>query len=185
MRSYVSAEPSVAVGPSDESIGPSDDVDVIVEIPYGDKVKYEWDEQENRLRVDRRITTCMTYPGNYGFIPNTISGDEDPVDVLIVNKYSLRPNCIVKCRVVGALLTEDEKGIDEKIIAVPVCDKQYKEIMEYTDLDKEVTDSIRHFFTHYKDIDDNKWVKVVDYISSAETVKLIQKYRLANHQTDQ
>ncbi len=154
-------------------------IDVIVEIPYKDILKCEWDEKAGRMRVDRPMPVTMTYPGNYGFIPNTISGDSDPVDVLIVNNYMIRQNCIIACRVIGALITTDEKGRDEKVLAVPVCDNGYSKINEYTDLDTYMLDTIKHFFSHYKDIDRNngKWVKVEDYVSSSDTMKLIDNYR--------
>jgi inorganic pyrophosphatase len=163
----------------------SNNIDVIVEIPFGCRVKYEWDEESKRMRVDRNMTTTMTYPGNYGFIDKTISGDNDPTDVLIVNNYPFIQNTIVTCRVIGALLTTDEKGEDEKIIAVPVCDSRYNE-NNYTDLPSENIESIKHFFTHYKDIDakqgKDKWVKVKDYVDAEKALKLIEIARIKYNQ---
>lgn len=147
-------------------------IDVIVEIPFGCKVKYEWDNNTGRMRVDRRMPPTMTYPGNYGFIDNTISGDGDPIDVLIINSYKFYQNTIVECRVLGALITSDEKGKDEKIIAVPVCDNMFKE-KNVSDLPEYTLDSIKHFFTHYKDIDANKWVKVENFVDCEHALKLI------------
>jgi inorganic pyrophosphatase len=147
----------------------SNNIDVIVEIPFGCRVKYEWDEESKRMRVDRNMTTTMTYPGNYGFIDKTISGDNDPTDVLIVNNYPFIQNTIVTCRVIGALLTTDEKGEDEKIIAVPVCDSRYNE-NNYTDLPSDAKQG--------KD----KWVKVKDYVDAEKALKLIEIARIKYNQ---
>ena len=152
------------------------DMDVIVEIPFGCQLKYEWDKDAGRMRLDRLMTKSMTYPGNYGFIDNTISGDGDPIDVLIVNTYPFYQGSIVQCRVIGALLTTDEKGNDEKIIAVPVCDKNLSQT-RYTELPLEILKSVELFFTHYKDIDINKWVLVNGYVDRDEAMTLIETAR--------
>lgn len=146
------------------------EIDVIVEIPQGEKVKYEWDPQTQRMRGDRIMTTSMTYPGNYGFIDNTISGDGDPIDVLIPVDYKLQIGTIHRCRVIGALLTEDEKGRDEKIIAVPVYDVRLTDVNECTDLPPDLTSTIEHFFKHYKDNEKarGKWVNVEKYVTQDE-----------------
>ena len=128
-------------------------VDVIIEIPRNSYVKYEYDEKSDRIRCDRILNTSMCYPGNYGFIPNTLSGDGDPLDILLISDYSLHPGVIIKARIIGVLLTKDEKGDDEKIIMVPdnSVDPSYNDITDYTELPEIISNKIKHFFTHYKD----------------------------------
>src|SRR5579883_1222803 len=139
------------------------DVNVVIEIPSrSDPVKYEVDKKSGVLMVDRFVATCMHYPCDYGFIPQTLSEDGDPVDVLVVAPYSLIPGVIVRCRPIGMLRMTDESGKDAKILAVPV-DKlttRYQHVSKPTDLGKELLDAIEHFFTHYKDLEKGKWVKV-------------------------
>lgn len=144
----------------------TDITDVIIEIPYNSYVKYEFDDKTSRIRCDRILNTSMCYPGNYGFVPNTLSGDGDPLDILLISDYQLYPGVIIKARIVGVLLTEDEKGDDEKMIMVPhnSVDPSYNEITDYTDLPKITLSKIRHFFTHYKDNEENKWVRVKGFM---------------------
>ena len=114
------------------------------------------------MRCDRLLSTSMLYPGNYGYVPRTLSGDDDPLDILLVCDYSIYPGTVISVKVIGVLLTTDEKGADEKLIAVPAyeVDQSYEDINNYSDLCKSMTKRIYHFFEHYKDIDANKWVKV-------------------------
>jgi len=152
------------------------EIDVIIEIPQGEKVKYEWDPNDQRMRGDRIMTTSMTYPGNYGFVDHTISGDDDPIDVLIPVDYKLQMGTVHKCRVIGALLTKDEHGPDEKIIAVPVYDIRLSNISEYNELPPDLVSTIEHFFKHYKDNEmfRGKWVEVDKYINQKEAWQRIQ-----------
>ena len=158
------------------------EVDMIVEIPRNSNVKYEYDKDKKRMRCDRIISTSMLYPGNYGYIPNTLSGDGDPLDILLLCDYPIYPGTIVKVKIIGVLLTEDEKGNDEKIIAVPSheVDISYNEINNYTDLDKVTLQKIKHFFTHYKDNETKKWVNVKEYkdnkVQSKYLIVLNYKY---------
>jgi len=152
------------------------ELDMIVEVPYNSSVKYEYDEKNKCMRCDRKLHTSMMYPGNYGYIPNTEAGDGDPLDILMISDYSIYPGILVKVRIIGVLITKDEKGMDEKMLAVPVkeVDPAYNEICTYKDLPLWSLKKIRHFFEHYKETETNKWVKV----ESFEGVeKAIQIYR--------
>ncbi|MDQ6950509.1 MAG: inorganic diphosphatase [Mariprofundales bacterium] len=139
------------------------EVNVIIEVPqHGDPIKYELDKDSGAIFVDRFMHTAMHYPCNYGFVPNTLSDDGDPVDVLVVSSFALMPGCVIPCRPVGMLEMEDESGMDAKIVAVPASRLKpvYDQVHEITDLPQFLTNQIRHFFEHYKDLEPNKWVKV-------------------------
>ena len=154
------------------------EVNVIIEVPIGgEPIKYEMDKEAGALIVDRFLYTSMRYPGNYGFIPHTLSDDGDPCDVIIVNTRAIIPGAIMAVRPVGVLLMEDESGGDEKIIAVPSnkLTKRYEKITNYTDLPQITLDQIQHFFEHYKDLEPGKWVKVVRWGDAAEARSLIEK----------
>ena len=157
---------------------PPVDINVLIEIPMGrDPVKYELDKESGALFVDRFLHTAMYYPGNYGFIPGTLSADGDPTDVLVVGQTPVQSGCIIRCRPVGTLVMEDEAGMDEKVIAVPVDDLHpyYSGVENYTDLREILRDQIAHFFTHYKDLEKGKWVKVSQWLGAEETGDLIMK----------
>ena len=156
------------------------EVDMIVEIPRNSNVKYEYDKDKKRMRCDRIISTSMLYPGNYGYIPNTLSGDGDPLDILLLCDYPIYPGTIVKVKIIGVLLTEDEKGNDEKVIAVPSheVDISYNEINNYTDLDKVTLQKIKHFFTHYKDNETKKWVNVKEYKDNKSAIEIFNSSKL-------
>lgn len=147
------------------SIGrdPPREVNVIVEVPVGgEPIKYEMDKAAGTLVVDRFLYTSMRYPGNYGFIPHTLSLDGDPIDVLIANQRGVFPGAIMAVRPIGVLMMEDEAGGDEKIVAVPVprLTRRYENVHEHTDLPEITRQQIEHFFAHYKDLEQKKWVKV-------------------------
>jgi inorganic pyrophosphatase len=139
------------------------DVNVVIEIPAcSQPVKYEVDKESGELFVDRFMTTAMFYPCNYGYIPNTLSEDGDPVDVLVMTPVPLVSGCVIRCRPIGMLNMTDEAGVDAKILAVPhekIC-KAYSDIHSYKDVSESLTKSIEHFFEHYKDLEKGKWVKV-------------------------
>jgi inorganic pyrophosphatase len=144
-------------------INPPDDVNVIIEVPIGgEPIKYEMDKPSGALFVDRFLYTAMRYPGNYGFIPHTLSGDGDPCDVIVGNTRAVVPGAVMNCRIVGVLLMEDEAGGDEKLIAVPSprLTQRYAHVQNYTDLPDITLKQIQHFFEHYKDLEPGKWVKV-------------------------
>jgi inorganic pyrophosphatase len=155
---------------------PPDDVNVIIENPMGgDPVKYEVDKETGVMFVDRFLHTPMYYPGNYGYIPQTLGGDGDPLDVIVVGHIPVMPGAVLRSRPVGVLLMEDDKGQDEKIIAVPVAKMHpyHGDIRDYTELPEIQRDQIRHFFTHYKDLEPGKWVKAGDWGDAALAKKLI------------
>ena len=155
---------------------PPREVNVIVEVPVGgEPIKYEMDKAAGTLVVDRFLYTSMRYPGNYGFIPHTLSDDGDPCDVLIANQRGIVPGAIVAVRPVGVLKMQDEAGGDEKIIAVPASriTRRYENVMNHTDLPEIVLDRIQHFFEHYKDLEPGKWVKVVGWGDAAEAKMMI------------
>ena len=160
------------------SIGknPPEDVNVIVEVPLGgEPIKYEMDKEAGTLVVDRFLYTPMFYPGNYGFIPHTLSGDGDPCDVLVANTRAIVPGAIISVRPVGVLVMQDDGGEDEKIIAVPSrkLTQRYNRVENYTDLPEITISQIQHFFEHYKDLEPGKWVKIVRWGDRAEAERLI------------
>ena len=152
-------------------------LDMIVEIPYNSCVKYEFDKEAQKMRCDRVLHTAMSYPGNYGYFPSTLSGDGDPLDVLLICEYPLYPGILVKVKIIGVLLTTDEKGEDEKIIAVPSegVDHNFSEINNYNDLPQWTLTKIKHFFEHYKDTENNKWVQVKDFKGREEAIKIYKQ----------
>jgi inorganic pyrophosphatase len=140
-----------------------DDFNVIIEIPmHGEPVKYEVDKESGAIFVDRFKNTAMHYPCNYGYIPHTLCGDGDPVDVLVVTPVPLQTGVVVRCRPLGVLKMEDEGGQDAKLIAVPVdkLSTLYRGMQSHTDLPEITLKQISHFFAHYKDLEPNKWVKI-------------------------
>ncbi len=157
---------------------PPFEVNVIVEVPIGgEPIKYEIDKASGILVVDRFLYTSMRYPGNYGFIPHTLSSDGDPVDVLVVNTRAITPGAMMSVRPVGVLVMEDEAGGDEKIIAVPSprLTRRYENVKSYKDLPQITLDQVKHFFEHYKDLEPGKWVKVVKWGDADEAGKLIME----------
>ncbi len=149
------------------------DINVVIEIPVnGEAVKYEVDKDSGLIFVDRVLNTSMRYPCNYGFVPHTLCGDGDPVDVLVIMPTPLLPGSVVKCRPIGVLKMTDEAGEDAKIVAVPVSavTSLYRDISSIRDLPKIVLDQIAHFFEHYKDLETGKWVKI-DGWGEAEEAK--------------
>ncbi len=156
---------------------PPHDVNVIIEVPIGgEPIKYELDKAAGTLVVDRFLYTSMRYPGNYGFIPHTLSEDGDPCDVLIANTRAIVPGAMMNVRPVGVLVMEDEAGQDEKIIAVPSSKltKRYDGVETVTDLPDITLKQIEHFFAHYKDLEPGKWVKIVRWGDAAEARSMIE-----------
>lgn len=139
-----------------------DDINVIIEVPMNSPaIKYEVDKETGAIFVDRMLKTAMYYPCNYGYVPHTLCGDGDPVDVLVVLPLPMLPGTVVRCRAVGILIMEDEAGEDSKVIAVPVEEVtgMYRDIKSVDDLDEILLNQIAHFFDHYKDLERGKWVK--------------------------
>ncbi|WP_456431833.1 inorganic diphosphatase [Nitratifractor sp.] len=161
-------------------IGPGENPDAvkaIIEVPYGSNVKYELDKESGAIEVDRVLYSAMFYPANYGFVPETLSDDGDPADVLVISDYTLYPGSVIKCRLIGVLMMEDESGIDEKLIAVPAdkIDPTYKSIREIDDLPEHTLARIKNFFETYKMLEPNKWVKVTGYKGKKEAEAILAK----------
>ena len=157
---------------------PPYDVNAIIEIPQGgEPVKYELDKDSGAIFVDRFLHTAMYYPGNYGFIPHTLSEDGDPCDVLVLAPVPVNSGAVIRCRPVGALMMKDQAGPDEKILAVPVdaLHPFYTGIREYTDLPEILLQQISHFFEHYKDLEEGKWTKIGGWVDVAGAEKLIME----------
>jgi inorganic pyrophosphatase len=152
------------------------EVNVVIEVPIGgEPIKYEMHKESGALMVDRFLYTAMRYPGNYGFIPHTLSDDGDPCDVIVANTRAIVPGAIMSCRIVGVMIMEDEAGGDEKLIAVPSSKltKRYENVQNYTDLPQITLDQIEHFFAHYKDLEPGKWVKIVRWGDAAEAQQMV------------
>ncbi len=155
---------------------PPEDVNVIIEVPIGgEPIKYEMDKAAGTLVVDRFLHTPMRYPGNYGFVPHTLSDDGDPIDVLVANTRPIVPGAVMNVRPIGVLKMQDDAGGDEKIIAVPSpkLTKRYESVLNHTDLPRITTEQIQHFFEHYKDLEPGKWVKMLGWGDAAEAKRLI------------
>ena len=145
---------------------PPDDINVIIEVQIGgEPIKYEMNKEAGTLYVDRFLHTAMRYPGNYGFVPHTLSDDGDPIDVLVVGQTPLVPGAVCRVRPIGALVMEDESGGDEKLIAVPVdaLHPFYSNVQSPDDLPPSLKEQIAHFFEHYKDLEKGKWVSIGEW----------------------
>ncbi|MCR6576277.1 inorganic diphosphatase [Campylobacter insulaenigrae] len=140
-------------------------LNAVIEIPYGSNIKYELDKESGAVMVDRVMYSAMFYPANYGFIPNTLADDGDPIDILVLNEYPIQAGAVIPCRLIGVLIMEDESGMDEKLLAVPTSkiDPRYDNIKDLNDLPKAVLDKIKNFFETYKMLEPNKWVKVKEF----------------------
>ena len=155
---------------------PPEDINVIVEVPVGgEPIKYELDKNSGTLFVDRFLYTPMRYPGNYGFVPHTLSEDGDPIDVLVCNTRVIVPGAVINCRPIGVLVMEDDAGQDEKILAVPSTEvsRRYEGVRNYSDLPAITTDQIEHFFQHYKDLESQKWVRIDHWGDASDAEKFI------------
>ena len=154
------------------------DLNVVIEVPLGGHpVKYEVDKDSGAMFVDRFLHTAMHYPCNYGFVPHTLSEDGDPVDVLVAGSLPVVPGAVVRARPVGVLVMEDEKGLDEKILAVPVDDLHpfYTNVTSYRNLPEILRDQIAHFFNHYKDLEKDKWVEIKRWGEAEEASRMIEE----------
>lgn len=157
---------------------PPEDINVIIEIPQNaDPVKYEIDKESGAVFVDRFVHTPMFYPVNYGFLPHTLSEDGDPVDVMVLTPFPVVVGSVIRARPIGVLLMEDESGKDEKVLAVPHSKLHpfYNDVKTHTDLPEIQLRQIEHFFTHYKDLEKGKWVKVTGWADAATAARVIQE----------
>lgn len=159
---------------------PPQDINVVIEITGGAAggapVKYEIDKASGAVFVDRIVNTPMFYPCNYGFVPNTLHADGDPTDVLVLCDFPLAPGVVIRCRPVGVLKMEDDGGMDDKLIAVPVekVDPFQAHIKDLADIAPKTRERIKHFFEHYKDLEAGKWVKVIGWGDRAEAEAILQ-----------
>jgi inorganic pyrophosphatase len=154
-----------------------DTVNVIVEIPRFSQNKYEYDHDTNTIKLDRHLLVAMGYPAEYGFIPDTLGGDGDPLDALVITEFPTFPGCLIESKILGMCIMTDENGRDEKLICVPGYDKKWKDANDIGDVPKEILDRISHFFTVYKDLDEGKWVKVENYAGREEALKVLEEAR--------
>ncbi len=151
-------------------------IKAVIEIPYGSSIKYEIDKESGAVVVDRVMHSAMYYPANYGFVNQTLSQDGDPADILVLTEYPMQAGSVVNCRLIGVLLMEDESGIDEKLLAVPVSkiDPTFEEIQELSDLPKHTLSKIKNFFETYKMLEPGKWVKVKNFEGKEVATKILQ-----------
>jgi len=155
---------------------PPDEINVIIEVPVGgEPIKYELDKEAGTMIVDRFLYTPMRYPGNYGFIPHTLSEDGDPVDVLVANTRPILPGAVIACRPIGVLKMRDEAGQDEKIVALPVpkISRRWEKYQDIDDLPGITRGQIEHFFKHYKDLEGDKWSEIIGWGDAAEAKAMI------------
>jgi inorganic pyrophosphatase len=152
-------------------------VNVIVEIPRDSRNKYEYDHETNSIKLDRHLIVAMGYPAEYGFIPDTLGGDGDPLDALVLTEYPTFPGCLIETKILGMCNMTDEKGEDAKLITVPLYDPQWKSATDIGDVPQFILDRIRHFFTVYKDLDEGKWVKVENYVGRNEALVELEQSR--------
>jgi len=154
-----------------------DTVNVIVEIPRFSQNKYEYDHDTHEIKLDRHLLVAMGYPAEYGFIPDTLGGDGDPLDALVLTEFPTFPGCLIEVKVLGMCVMTDENGEDGKLITVPSYDPKWKAATDIGDVPKDVLDRISHFFTVYKDLDEGKWVKVENYVGRAEALAELEASR--------
>ncbi|RDU70705.1 inorganic diphosphatase [Helicobacter aurati] len=154
-----------------------DAVNAVIEIPYASDIKYEIDKESGAVVVDRVLYSAVYYPANYGFVPNTLADDNDPIDILVLNEYPLQAGSVIKVRLIGVLLMEDEGGKDEKLLSVAIdkIDPTYEDVKSYKDLPQLTLDRIKNFFETYKALEPKKWVKVTDFKDAKEAQKLLEK----------
>lgn len=156
-------------------VNPPEDINVIIEVPIGgEPIKYEIDKASGALFVDRFLYTPMRYPGNYGFVPHTLCGDGDPLDAIVMNTRPVVPGAVVRCRPVGVLMMEDDGGMDEKIICLPVhkLSRNYDGVKDIGDMPDIQLERVKHFFSHYKDLEPGKWAKI-DHIGDLAEARVV------------
>lgn len=161
------------------SIGknPPEEINVFIEIPKDNNVKYELDKESGVIFVDRFLYTAMQYPFNYGFVPNTLSEDGDPIDVLVLSEQTVMPGTVIPSHVIGMLEMEDEEGIDTKVLAVPTAkvDPLYGIYKDITDVPEAIKNKVKHFFENYKTLEPGKWVKLKEWKNKTEAIEAVKK----------
>ncbi len=161
---------------------PEEAINVLIEIPKGSNIKYELDKDSGAIFLDRILYGSQFYPANYGFVPNTLADDGDPIDVLVLSSEAVIPGCIIKSRIIGVFIMEDENGQDEKIVAVPTIklDPKMAKINSLEDLPEIELAQIKHFFETYKDFEPGKWVKVTGFDGREKAIEFVNK-SIANY----
>jgi len=156
---------------------PEESINVVIEIPQGSNIKYELDKKSGAIFLDRILYGSQFYPANYGFVPNTLAEDGDPIDALVLSSEPVVPGCVIKSRVIGVFIMEDENGQDEKIVTVPTVklDPKMAKINSLEDLPEIQLQQIKHFFETYKDLEPGKWVKVVGFEGKEKAIEFINK----------
>jgi inorganic pyrophosphatase len=147
-----------------------DTVNVIIEIPRDSHNKYEYDHDNHTIKLDRHLLVSMGYPAEYGFIPDTLGGDGDPLDILVLTEFPTFPGCLIETRILGMCQMTDEKGEDAKLIGVPEYDPKWRSAQDIADIPTAVLNRISHFFTVYKDLDEGKWSKVEHWVGRDEAL---------------
>ena len=152
-------------------------VNVFIEIPKDGNIKYELDKESGVIFVDRFLHTAMNYPFNYGFVPNTLSEDGDPIDVLVLGDQAVMPGVVIPSKIIGMLEMTDEAGIDTKVIAVPTekIDPNSSEINDISDVSDSVKNKIKHFFENYKTLEPGKWVKIKEWKGQKEAIAAVKR----------
>ncbi len=149
--------------------------EAVIEIPRGSRNKYEVDHETGRVHLDRVLFTPFVYPVDYGYFDNTLGGDGDPLDALVLLEFPVYPGVVVAVRPVGVLPMEDDGGIDEKVVCVPAKDPRWAHIQDINDVPEQTKNELKHFFEHYKDLEPGKWVKVGEWAGKNVAEKLIQE----------
>jgi inorganic pyrophosphatase len=155
-------------------------VEALIEIPAGSQNKYEFDKERGLLRLDRVLYSPVHYPTDYGYIPETLEEDGDPIDILVMITNPTVPGCVVDCRVVGVLSMEDDKGVDNKLLGVPVKDPRFRQVHDLEDVPPHVLREIEHFFQTYKDLE-GKSVNIKGWFGNEEAARVLDKARAAYH----
>jgi len=152
-------------------------INVLVEIPKDSAIKYELDKDSGIIMVDRFLHTAMRFPTNYGFVPNTLADDGDPLDVMVLSEYSVAPGTAIPAVVIGMLEMEDEAGIDTKILAVPSSkiDPLFGEMKDITDVPDATKNKLKHFYENYKSLEPGKWVKLKEWKDKATALEAVKK----------
>lgn len=152
-------------------------VNVFIEIPKDGNIKYELDKESGVIFVDRFLYTAMNYPFNYGFVPNTLSDDGDPLDVLVLSEHRIMPGVVVPCVVIGMLEMEDEEGVDTKVLAVPTkkVDPLFGVYTNITDVPEAIKNKVKHFFENYKTLEPKKWVKIKEWKPKTDALEAVSK----------
>jgi inorganic pyrophosphatase len=156
---------------------PPEEVNVFIEIPKDSGVKYELDKESGVVFVDRFLYTAMSFPFNYGFVPNTLTDDGDPLDVIVLSDQTLAPGVVIPSKVIGYLEMEDEAGLDAKVVAVPTekIDPNFGIYKDINEIPEAIKNKIRHFFENYKTLEPGKWVKLKDWKSKKEALEMVKK----------